>query len=431
MRRAMALSTTRLNRSAPLLIDFGMQELAEGENPLGAAAGMVRQREAGGEAVLRWGIARLHKRALTVEMCVAEGNAIGLAPDIEKGETAPQPRGSVAFVIPTGVGACTGGFIGDAGPCSRALEFVSGMLILHPNVANGADLYGAGERSLYVDGLVLDRFFAGNATLGEPGTRRVGLLLDMLEGEQEDAALNAANASRAVLGVDVIGHVVCDEPVAANVSRTALGHFSGRVENPGVLLEAADRLLQAGAEAIAVVTGAHGIPTGAWIEHYTKGGPNPVGSLEALISRAIAAETGVPCAHAPAFIEGVGRANGVVDPRAAAEVISHSGLPCILRGLSSAPGMRPDGHRVHELSAIVVPYGCAGGAPALAATRYRIPLVAVRSNECLIGVSPEPLDVPKLCVVENHAEAVAFVVSQQAGVPFDLLTEVPSASRRL
>jgi len=85
-------------------------------------------------------------------------------------------------------------------------------------------------------------------------------------------------------------------------------HFVGEVENPDVLYEAAQRLLEAGADVIAAVTAIEGIASEHWRAHYIGCATNPVGALEALISRAITWKLGVPCAHAPAFAPEMGTA---------------------------------------------------------------------------------------------------------------------------
>jgi hypothetical protein len=112
----------------------------------------------------------------------------------------------------------------------------------------------------------------------------------------------------------------------------------------------------------------------------------------------------------------------VVDPRAAAELISRTGLPCVLRGLSRAPHATSDeGIGVRDLAAIVVPYECAGGVPALGSTLFGIPLVAVRANRCRVGVAADKLSLTHLTVVQNYAEAMAFTIAARAGVAWDAL----------
>src|SRR5580658_7126198 len=124
-----------------------------------------RVRDGGGH-VLRCGLVSVSNSRAVLEVCVANTQGepkCQLSPD-RRAECAQGLN--VALVVPTGVGASIGGFIGDASPVARAFEAVADVTILHPNVVNGADLYGAGDRSLYVDGFTLDEFFAGRTLLG-------------------------------------------------------------------------------------------------------------------------------------------------------------------------------------------------------------------------------------------------------------------------
>ena len=59
--------------------------------------------------------------------------------------------------------------------------------------------------------------------------------------------------------------------------------------------------------------------------------------------------------------------------------------------------------------------------PALCAERFGVPLVAVRANHCRVGVSTDELRLVHVTVVENYAEAIAFVVARRAGVAWDTL----------
>jgi hypothetical protein len=326
------------------------------------------------------------------------------------------------MVVPTGVGADVGGFIGDAGPWSRVLESVADTVIVHPNVVNAADFYTGGDRSLYVDGLTLDAFFAGRVRLARrPRQPRVGVVLDALEPTLERTLKNAINAMRTVGGVDIVAHATCAEKVRVRTERSNVGHFVGTVDNPEVLFTAVDSVVQQGAEAIAVVTAITGAGDEAVYAHYDGQGPNPVGAIEALVSRAITWQTGLPCAHAPAFVEGIGQRDDVIDPRAAAEVASGSGLPCVLQGLRYAP-LATQGLGVADLTAVIVPFSCAGGAPAIAAADFGVPLVAVRGNATTVGMNADALGLRETVVVDSYADAVAYVAAQRAGVSWAALS---------
>jgi len=258
--------------------------------------------------------------------------------------------------------------------------------------------------------------------LGKSGPARIGLIVDALGDREMERILDSANALRAVRGLPIVGCVCTSSKVEVSVRRSKHGHFLGQVDNAEVLFEAADALVDRGANALAVVTAIGGVSEGDLALHYREGGLNPVGSAEALISRALTARTGLPAAHAPAFVAGLGECRGAIDPRAAAEVASGSGLPCVLEGLTHAPrAVGSGGLGVGDLSAIVVPASCAGGAPAVAARRAGVPLVAVLENRCAVGVGAERIHGLEPIVVATYAEAIGFVACQRAGVTWEAI----------
>jgi Protein of unknown function (DUF3326) len=397
-------------------------------DPVTTALGRAADLTTGGTAILRWGLLARMGDQIAVEYALLEGARSPSA--LSGAAAAASPRAgagvATAIVVPTGVGARIGGFIADAGPLARTIEALSDVTILHPNVVNGGDFYGAGDGAHYVDGLTLDRFFAGEARLSRrTRPRRIGLLVERMAQAELDIILNAANAVRAIHGVDLVAYAVTDEEIAARVTRSSYGHFVGTVGNPEVLLAATERLVAAGADAIAAVTTCGGTTAGDWTSHYLEAGPNPVGALEALISRFITWSTGLPCAHAPAYVGDIGSCSGVVDPRAAGEVASGTGLPCILLGLARAPdSVARGGVGVDDLTAIVVPFGCAGGAPALAARRFGVPMLAIRANPCVVGVPADQLDIAHVAL-DGPADAVAWLACARANVAWDVLRAPP------
>lgn len=372
-------------------------------------------------AVLRWGLLRINGRRALVEIAVLSG-AGSAAPLPDSGAAtsrAPRDGVHVAVVIPTGVGASVGGYVGDAGPIVRVLEEVADTVIVHPNVVNGADFYGA-KTSHYVDGLTFDRFLEGAGMLQRRSRPRIGLVLDRLTSSSHARILNAANGWRAVVGAEIVGYAVCHERLRTHVRLSDDGHFVGDVENPAVLFEASERLRGEGANCIAVVSDVEGVEHGHWLDHYGGQGANPIGALEALISRAITWKTGLPCAHAPSSMDCVPDPGVVVDPRAAADIASGTGLPCVLQGLARHAVLTDGGAGpaigACDLSAIIVPFDCAGGPPAAAAERTKVPLLAVRENTCLVGAPADSLGLSTTVVVRNYAEAIAYVAARKAGV---------------
>jgi len=403
--------------------------VAPGATAVEAAEQQVRQLEAAGQRILRWGLLSATAGGATLELASLEGGPADGVDAAPRGRAiAAAPGCHVALVIPTGVGADTGGFVGDAGPVVRALEAVADTVITNPNSVNGADFYGGGERSLYVEGWLLDQFFAGRAALRRAPVVRIGLLLDRLEAGAKRQLLDAANGMVAVRGLNVMAVAASTEALAAEVERSALGHFIGTVGNLEVLLEPARQLLAAGANCIAVCTDIGGITDADWSGHYAGNDVNPVGAIEALISRALSFLLGVPCVHAPASLPVMRDAVAQADARAASELASGTGLPCLLEGLSKVGIAAPAGVPaigVADLAAVILPGGSVGGAPALGALEHRVPIIAVRQNSCRVGTGWAAAGLPASAVieVESYAEAIGLVAAIKAGL-------APAAIRR-
>lgn len=385
--------------------------------------------------ILRWGlVGRRGDRGL-LELASADADEVpplewAHLPEASLSARAPADL-RVALVVPTGVGAEIGGYLGDASPVARVLETVADQVLLHANVVNAAALYGAGPKSLYVDGLTLDRFFRGELRLSRPRRSRIGVVIDQLDRGETDLAMAAIDAARAVFGVEIVAVAICPQKLGSQVQRSEQNHYLGHVANPRVLLETVDSVRRQGATAIALLTDIGGIDAQALITHYQGKGPNPYGAMEALLSRAVTAATGLPCAHGPVLPpqrppEWVREA----DPRVAAELISRSGLTCVLQGLArgvegiprSAAENLAGAIAVSDLSAILVPFDCAGGPPAIYGAAGGTPIIAVRENRCQVGVAAADLDLPTLLAAGSYAEAIGIIACERARIPLSAIS---------
>ena len=131
-------------------------------------------------------------------------------------------------IVPTGIGAAIGGYAGDALPVARAFTAVADRVITHPNVMNGAQLYWPDPKLLYVEGYALDQFATGRTGLRPVTSQRVGLLLDAaIEPELRLRHLQAADACRATLGINVAAHVVTDAPIGVEIAMSPAGASRG------------------------------------------------------------------------------------------------------------------------------------------------------------------------------------------------------------
>ena len=160
---------------------------------------------------------------------------------------------TVVLIVPTGIGAAIGGYAGDALPVARAIAQVADTLITHPNVLNGAQLYWPLTNAYYVEGYGLDQVAAGHWGLRPVHQNRVGLVLDhAIEPELKLRHLQAADAARATLGLDLTDYVVTDDALGVELQTADSGATWGTIQNPDSLLRAAERLITQGkADAIA------------------------------------------------------------------------------------------------------------------------------------------------------------------------------------
>ena len=111
-----------------------------------------------------------------------------------------------------------------------------------------------------------------------------------------------------------------------------------------------------------------------------------------MISHLLSRHLGCPCAHAPALAPLP--LDPSLDPRAAAEELGHTFLPCVLVGLSRAPDLvsEPAASRAAglirsaDIGAVVAPATALGGEAVLACAERGVPLIAVRGNPCVLAV---------------------------------------------
>ncbi len=356
-------------------------------------------------------------------------------------DSAPMPT---LMVVPSGIGCLLGGFAGDAIPSARLLAAASGCLITHPNVMNGASLYWTDKRILYVEGYALDRFASGEIGLIPVRQQKIGILLDAgIEPELIQRQLHVVDACRATLGLNIGPVVTTEVPLEVKFKQGESGASWGDLGHPSVLLRAADRLKEAGATAIAVITR---FPDESQMDSlnsaYRQGeGIDEFAGAEALISHLLVRHLGVPSAHAPAMNQS--SLPPKLDPRVAAEEIGFTFLPCVLVGLSTAPDLVPMSNSdksklscmqkllsADHLGAVVVPEGALGGEAVLACLERGLPLITVH-NPGVLNVTSEKLglnDIDSLksstsSVIRagNYAEVAGLLMLLREGINLDSL----------
>jgi hypothetical protein len=329
---------------------------------------------------------------------------------------------TVVLIVPTGIGAAIGGYAGDALPVARAMAQVADRLITHPNVLNGAQLYWSLPNALYVEGYGLDQFAAGHWGLRPVVQNRVGLVLDQgIEPELRSRHLQAADAARATLGLELTDYGVTDAPLGVTLRTAQSGATWGTIQNPDSLLRAVEKLIKVGgAEAIAVVARFPDDVGSEALQQYRHGqGVDPLAGAEAVISHLVVKTFGVPCAHAPALMPLP--LDPDLSPRSAAEELGYTFLPCVLVGLSRAPqfvkkaGDRPGDLWVDQVNALVIPASACGGSATLSLSQTSTLIITVQENQTRLNVTAKDLGIATL-PVGSYLEALGVLVTHRAGI---------------
>ncbi|MEG4986839.1 DUF3326 domain-containing protein [Microcoleus sp. BR0-C5] len=396
----------------------------------------------------------------------------------------PRPL-TVVLIVPTGVGASIGGFAGDALPVARAIAQISDTLITHPNVLNGAQLYWPIPNALYVEGYALDKFAAGCWGLQPVHQNRIGLILDAgIEPDLQLRHLQAADAARATLGLNITDCVLTDRPLQVELRISESGASWGTIGNPDSLLRAAEKLIkQARVEAIAVVARFPDDEGSLALENYRRGkGVDPLAGAEGVISHLIVRTFKIPCAHAPALSPLP--LDPHLSPRSAAEEIGYTFLPCVLAGLGKAPQfvtptvgqasclsqvlggqdartqvlggqdartqvlggqdaqpLLPTREKFYanrrdfqsqdlwadRVDAVVIPATACGGSAILSLSgRSSVQIIAVGDNKTQMQATPEKLGI-KALQVNSYLEAIGVLVALRAGIsPASLGADISS-----
>lgn len=329
------------------------------------------------------------------------------------------------LIIPTGVGAAIGGYAGDALPVAKAMAEVCDVLITHPNVLNGAILYWNLPNALYVEGYGIDKFARGDWGLQPVHQNKIGLIFDRgMEPDLRLRNLQAADAARATLGLNLTDYVITDAPLNVELGSAASGASWGTIGNPDSLLRAAEKLInQAGAEALAVVARFPDYIDEEIEENYRQGkGVDPVGGAEAVISHLIVRQFKIPCAHSPSFSPPALDAN--LSPRSAAEELGYTFLPSVLVGLSRAPqfitgksNQFPHNNNIwmSAVDAVIVPANACGSSALLSLSQRKCEIITVEENQTQMQVPPQLLGM-KTRSVNSYLEAIGVLAARKAGI---------------
>ncbi|WP_333653245.1 DUF3326 domain-containing protein [Dissulfurispira sp.] len=370
------------------------------------------------ETALRFAIVNRTAYGYIIEATILKGGNGNMRGDLRPSPPSvvhekPQRPFIAVFVVPTGVRASIGGYIGDATPALREVSQECALVITHPNVVNTGFLNFMPNNSLYIEGFWLDEFLKGRIGLRIVDRNPIGVILDTpgAGSDAEKGMLRTIEAYNAVRGVEVVGVVRTKMPVGGKSYLSESGILVGEVSNPEVLFDATDELIGDGARTIAVATHIK-IPPGIMDLFHSGKAPDPYGGTEAIISHSIGHLRSIPAAHAPMLANEEAQEllkRDIVDPRAAAECVApHGFLGSVLGGLHRAPLPCPIHEAdvtVSDVCAVILPAGCLGGVPALTAIQRGIPVIAVKENETVLNVDAKAIGMKNIKEVSNYHEA--------------------------
>lgn len=294
------------------------------------------------------------------------------------------------MIVPTGIGASIGGYAGDASTyAQKTAKHIP--LIVNPNIVNAAVFSGITDNMLYVEGWCIEQLLKGNIGLVPSKNNKIGVIFDKSIPENIlNVHLNTLNAVKTVYGTDITGYEITEEPAGVKFFTTTKGISSGALDNPETLVKAGKKLLNSGAQALAVVCYFEEPPE----DDYENGdGVDIVGGVEAVISHYLSKKLLCPCVHAPAF-EDITITDRQVNAKVSAEYITPTFLPCLLFGLKNAPLIKSlknneTGNCItyKNLHSVCVPYNSLGSSVVLDAVQKNIPVFAIKENSTVLNVN--------------------------------------------
>ena len=372
-------------------------------------------KQLGGEP-LRWFVDVATDTYLSIEAAVCGD------PRIDETVDDPVSTGKniVVNLVPTGIACSFGGFAGDAAPVNALLAAVCDVLITNPNSVNASNFLCLRSNALYTEGWMIDKWLSGRTLLRRPKGNRIGVVVEACDTSTLATVLGIIDTARAVHGVDVVGYALTEGRVGTSCVRSECGAYTGTVAHPERVLMAAERLLDAGANAIAITTDVQGFDKESYALHFAGEHPNPVGAAEALVSHFVVRELGVPAAHAPITnFHGFDRRVDV-DARSAGEAASQTGLACVLIGLKQAPQVRAefgtDLLSPADVSAVLAPATALGGEGIISASRRGIPVVAVTENSTILNVTSTALGLSSILPASSYLEAAGLLLAIREGL---------------
>ena len=304
----------------------------------------------------------------------------------QKREYENESNFNICFLIPTGIGCEIGGHAGDATPVLRFISDQCNTVVTHPNVVNASDINEMPQNALYVEGFHLTNFIMGNIGLMRKRKNRILVLSETgnVTDKIQCLTVNAINAARATLGVDIT--VLKLESEIYMQALLESNKATGKVTISQSLIQLLEKRIDE-FDVIAISSPVK-VPEDIHEAYSRSNGSmvNPWGGVESMLTHFISSKFNKIAAHAPVLDdESILVKNfGIVDPRIAPEIVSSTFFHSVLKGLHQSPKIvdRNDGLTIKDISAIVVPDGVLG-LPIIAALHHGIKVVAVTNKNTM------------------------------------------------
>lgn len=395
-------------------------------------------------SVLRFAIVEIENDDIFVETTVLDETNLKINnfQKLERTSSVFDKSFVLAHIVPTGIKAEIGGYVGDATPATCLLGAASSQIIVHPNVVNGGIANYMPENAVYVEGYWLDEFFLGNVGFRKTSkSNKIGVIIDSgcTDPTSFESAINTINFKRSNLGLDIV-FTRTKQKAGSRAIKTKSGAFMGEVENISTLVEAGRCLIQKEKVDVLAVATEIAVEEKHLLSYLKGEGANPYGGTEAVISHALCKILKIMAAHAPLLSsreKSLIQKSGVLDPRAASEGISPGGyLGCILVGLSKAPlpvpipNCTPDDLTVKNIKAVIVPADCLGGVPVLSSYMRAVPIIAVEENKTVLCVTAEKLKLKNFFLSADYLSAAKLLATMQNKALDQILNVVSRESLR-
>ena len=334
-----------------------------------------------------------------------------------------QTKFTAAMIIPTGIGAETGGDSGDGNAAARLIGNSVDVLITHPNVVNAADINEMTPNTVYVEGSVLNRLIMGTVGVSPVRGNRILVLVDTPEKEYiKNHTINCAGAARVTLGCDVDVLEITDPP-HYKFYYNEKGMAIGQIHDLEKLVDIIQKY-KGEYDSFALHTMMEGDSEELFAEYFgDKLLVNPWGGIESIITHTISNLLDVPCAHAPLFSDGlISYEYDVVSPKKAPETLSKTELFCVIKGMYKAPKIvEPQIAEgvitSRDINVLITPDRCIS-LPLIAALEQGITVIAVDDNTNLMknDLSKLPWKHNQFFRAANYFEASGILTALKNGL---------------